>query len=389
MDTAVLPPVSELGETPGLPDPFTTFGGDSVDSVQDWNEQRRPELERLFRHYIYGFAPVPPAVVSIMILEDVEILDGAVRYRELAVEYGGPQPLHLALFGPLASAPPTPVLLNINPCGNHSLSLAPEVRRSTAFADGPCQDDGTVRGQRAERWPIETIARRGYTLATFHESDIDPDNVRRKNEGVRGHYELSQDPELQWGTIAAWAWGISRAVDALEDVPGVDPSKIVTVGHSRRGKAALLAAATDDRIAATIPHQSGTLGATLSRSYLGESVAVINVFFPHWFNENAKLFADRETYLPVDQHLLLGLVAPRPLLITNGADDDWADPPGALAAAEAADAIYEFLGSEGLELDGDAPKLDADLSWVSRPGGHSLEAADWDIFMDFVDARVR
>ncbi len=374
-DAGRFPAAVDLPEREEPPDPFVTYGtGEAVETAEAWNDVRAPELRELFAHYVYGFAPPAPASVTATPVASATIAtpSGDVLYEEVELSFGVPATIRLAVFRP-PDATAAPVLLALNKCGNQSVIDAPEVPLTTRWTDPSCSDGGAlVRGVRASSWPIEAIVARGFALATFHESDAAPDDASAGfAEGLHPHFDLRG--ETAWGAIAAWSWALSRAVDHLETAPGVDPSRIVTVGHSRRGKAALWAAALDPRIAMSVPHQSGTAGATLSRSDLGESVQIINAAFPHWFDDVFPQFANRETRLPIDQHLLLALVAPRPVLVMNGDDDTWADPPGARRAVELAEPVYALLGAPGAVV------------WRSRPGGHSLEASDWTIFMDFVE----
>lgn len=405
------PALDSLEPQDELPAALEMFDGRPVDSPQMWFDERRVELRSLFQHYVYGYMPPrsmtegfrqAPPLGTEFVAHDPQISEN-IAYTEYELDLGpeGTPPIYLAIFRPRnLELGRVPVLLALNKCGNQSLHPSESIRVTESFRLSACSDEfgaAPVRGDRAESWPLEQIIARGYALATFHESDVDPDDGsdRLFEDGVHPHFQFDPPEGTRWGTIAAWAYGLSRAVDYLSDgtQPGyaaaLDPSRIATVGHSRRGKAALLAAAFDTRIAMTIPHQSGTGGATLSRSYLGEPVSAVNTLFPHWFNDVFPEFADRETLLPIDQHLLIAMVAPRAVFVTNGAEDDWADPPGALAAVEAAAPVWPFLGAEGLVLDADGqPTLDGPLSWAIRPGEHSVLASDWTLFMDFADRHL-
>lgn len=387
----VLPPPRELPALETLPEALVSFSGESIDTPDAWRERRRPELLRLFQNYVYGFVP-PPAEVSATPGASDLLADG-VRYEEVTLRYGpeGTPPIHLAIFRPDAASGPVPVFVAPNPCGNQSLIADDRVRLTESPPGAGCPDE-LVRGERSARWPIAEIVARGYALAAFHESDVDPDDARDRNhsDGVHPHFQVDAPEDAQWGTLAAWAYGVTRVVDYLQGAPGIDPARIASVGHSRRGKVALLAAALDERIALAIPHQSGTGGATLSRSDLGESVLSINTIFPHWFDRNFRAFGNNEVSLPVDQHLLIALVAPRAVFVTNGDDDDWADPPGALRAVEAAAPVWRFLtGEDALVHDAEGrPTMDGRLSWASRPGGHDLLPSDWQLFMDFADLHL-
>ncbi len=383
-ERVVYPEVNELEESVALPDPFTTFFEQArIDSAPAWREVRRPELIALFTYYVYGRSPLP-APVSVEV-EAEATLGENVRYRGLKLSLGAQAPaIHLALFLPVG-VERAPVFLALNPCGNQSLIDDAQVLESASWMARSCPD---VRGGRSERWPIEEIVRRGYGLATFHESDVDPDDPadERFEDGVHPHFDSGFGLRTRWARLAAWSWGLSRAVDALSEEPSVNAQRIIAVGHSRRGKSALWAAALDERIAMAIPHQSGIGGASPSREAAGETVAFINQAFPHWFNDRFPEFGDQVARLPVDQHLLLALIAPRPLLVTNGAEDSRADPSGALRMVRAAAPVYELLGSEGVVEDAMAtPTLEGPLSWHVREGGHSFLAEDWTTFMDFAD----
>lgn len=395
------PGVDELASMEQPPDPFVTFWGQrSISSADEWMALRRPELELLFQHYVYGFMPDPPEHVAAKETQRIDdLLGGSVRYREvqLTVGPGGAPKISLALFLPKEAAGRVPVVLTLNSCGNQSLVDDPRVHLTRSWVASKCRGavdnwaTETSRGRAGESWMVQTSIERGYALATFHQSDMDPDNADDDQflDGIQPHFSLEGDRRAHWGALSAWAWGLQRAVDYLVLDPLVDPQRIIVTGHSRRGKAALWAGALDPRIALVEAHQSGTGGATLSRSYGGESVAIVNALFPHWFNDIFVGFSHKETRLPIDQHLLLAMVAPRPLLLSNAEEDTWSDPPGALAAARAADAVYEMLGSEGLMIDGEGnPLFQAPLGWFMRAGEHDLEPDDWTILLDFAETQL-
>ena len=234
---------------------------------------------------------------------------------------------------------------------------------------------------------------RGYAVATFYSGDIDPDRPDF-TDGVHPHFfptGQSQRVVDSWGTIAAWAWGIHRAVDYLVTDPDLDAKRIAVVGHSRLGKTALLAAALDERIALAIPHQAGCGGTAPSRGKVGESVKQINDRFPHWFNDVFKQFNEQPDRLPFDQNSLVALVAPRPVLFTNAVEDTWANPDGQFEVLAAADPVYRFLGSEGLgarTVPEPGKLLDSRLGYFIRPGKHSMTREDWRVFLDFADKHL-
>jgi predicted O-methyltransferase YrrM len=185
---------------------------------------------------------------------------------------------------------------------------------------------------------------------------------------------------------------VHRAVDYLVSDKEIDAERIAVVGHSRMGKAALVAAAFDDRIALAIPHQAGCGGTAPSRGKVGESVKQINDRFPHWFDAEFKAFNDHPDRLPFDQHSLVALVAPRPVLFTNAVEDTWANPEGQFAVLVAADPVYRLLGVEGIATK-TMPEtnhlIDSRLGYHIRPGKHSMGREDWKVFLAFADKHLK
>jgi hypothetical protein len=395
------PDVSRLPSIRGLPDPLVMFDGARVTTKQQWYRQRRPELRALFQHYMYGYVPPAPGNVKATADRvDKGFFGGKVTKKEVTLEFGPPgtPKIHLLLIIPNRRQGPAPVFLALNKCGNHTVVTDAGVAVSGSWCMSNCpgcknnRPTAAGRGSRAGNWAVENTIDRGYALATFHESDVDPDK-HDFSDGVHPHYRKAgqegQGPH-DWGTIAAWAWGLHRAVDYLTMDQDIDNHRICVTGHSRRGKTALLAAAMDERIDLVIPHQAGCGGTSPSRSPRGESVKQINDRFPHWFNGTFPQFNERVDRLPFDQHSLIALVAPRPVLLTNALEDEWADPRGQFEALQAADPVYRFLGAEGLEADEMPPAgrlIDSNLGYYIRPGRHSTTPEDWKVFLDFAEKR--
>ena len=290
---------------------------------------------------------------------------------------------------------PAPVFVGPNFFGNHAVLDDPVIPLSTVWlpdrAEGAESNHATeaARGTGVERWSLRQVVARGYASATFYHGDLDPDFDDFTN-GVHPYYaaEAGERAAHEWGAIGAWTWGIHRVVDYLVTDPDIDPQRIAVMGHSRNGKAALFAGALDQRIALVVSNQSGCAGAALSRRRRGETLLSLNTFFPHWFNEAFRDFNDREDRLPFDQHMLLALIAPRPLLVASAADDAWADPEGEFLALVAAEPVYELLGAGSLAVETMPPTnslVDSVMGYHVRPGGHGVGLDDWNVFLDFAD----
>jgi hypothetical protein len=400
--SAELPEVSGLPSSTSLPDPLVMLNGQRVESPEQWRNERRPELKRLFEYYMYGAAPAPPDNVKGTVRRvDRKALHGQATLKEISVSFGpaGTPTIELLLVTPNKHQGPGPLFVGMNFCGNHTLIDDGQVAlpkywmrdRCPGCVDNRATDAG--RGTQLDTWNLAGSIDRGYGVATFYYGDVDPDKDDF-SDGVHPHYyrpgQTKPGPH-EWGAIAAWAWGISRAVDYLATDPDVDAKRIAVVGHSRLGKTALLAAAMDERIAMAIPLQAGCGGTAPSRGTVGESVERINTSFPHWFNDTFPKFNEQVDRLPLDQHSLVALVAPRPVLFSNAVEDTWANPDGQFEVLRAADPVYRFLGVEGLAAS-TPPEVNhlvnSRLGYFIRPGKHSMTRVDWEAFWDFADQHL-
>jgi hypothetical protein len=381
------PDLSQLPSEPGLPDPLRMLNGDRVASAQDWNTKRRPELKALFQHYMYGQMPVPEAVFQVDRI-DQSCFGGKATRKDVRISTSSGKVIHLLVFVPNKRAGKVPAFVGMNFCGNHAVVNDSTVPLPKAWMPNWCagctnnQATDAGRGSQVDTWAVEQTIDRGYAFATFYSGDVEPDRPAA-SEGVR-----ATRPELDWGTIAAWAWGFSEAVSYMISDRDVDARRIAVVGHSRNGKAALVAAAFDERIALAIPLQAGCGGTAPSRGKVGESVKQINDHFPHWFNAEFKKFNDQPDRLPFDQHGLIALCAPRPVLLANAVEDEWANPKGQFEMLLAAEPVYRLLGAEGVgtrQMPAVGKLVDSTLGYYIRPGKHSMTRDDWKVFLDYAD----
>ncbi|MFA8018663.1 acetylxylan esterase [Bremerella cremea] len=387
-----------------LPDPLVGPNGEKIETAEAWNSKQRPYLIQLFETQVYGKAPAAPGKISYKVTESSdEAFGGKARRRQVAIQLTddpeGPV-LNLLVYLPKTDKP-VPTFLMLSFYGNATVTDDPAVMLPTSWLRDN-KDKGIsghkasekMRGTSSGRWPIETILDRGYGVATAYYGDIDPDFDDGFQNGIHPYFnaEGQTKPKAdEWGSIAAWSWGMSRALDYLQESEEVDGEKVISLGHSRLGKTALWAGATDTRFAAVISNNSGCGGAALSRRRYGESVQKINKSFPHWFCDNFVQYSHNEDACPVDQHELIALIAPRPCLICSAEEDRWADPHGEFLSGHYASPVYELLGVEGMGVEKmpaiNEPVLSR-LGYVIRPGKHDVTTLDWQRYMDFADRHV-
>ncbi len=392
------PSFEQLPSRPEMPDPLMMLNGDKVSTPEQWTQQRRPELKALFQHYMYGVLPPRPDKISALVeVEDARYFGGKATKKQVTIKYHPKAPpINLLLIVPNQRTKPAPVFVGINFCGNHTVVKDPAIPLPTTWVYKSCpgceneRATEAGRGGQAEVWNAELIIDRGYALATFYNGDLDPD-IPDFTDGVHPHYlkpvQSKPGPD-DWGTVAAWAWGAQRVVDYLETNPEIDKERVAVVGHSRLGKASLVAAAFDERIKLVIPHQAGCGGTAPSRGKIGESVKQINDRFPHWFDDEFTKFNEHPDKLPFDQNGLVALCAPRPVLFSNAVEDTWANPDGQFEVLKAAAPVYRFLkaGDLGADRPPEIGKLlDSQLGYFVRNGKHSMTTEDWLAFLSFAD----
>jgi len=380
-DEAQVPPYE-------LPDPLLRADGSRVTTAAEWRDRRR-EILALFAEQIYGQTPALAVEATTSIVEaDAPALGGAGVRRQtrlrLLVERR-PIEVDLLDYRPARAPRPTPAIIAPNFHGNHTVDVDPAVRISER-ARHHRPDLPSARGIVAHRLPLTALVARGFRCVTFYYGDVVADAGDLGGESPLFPRGCGGREPSEWGAIGAWAWGTSRVLDYLWNDTGVDRDRMVLAGHSRLGKAALWAAAQDERVAAVFANNSGCTGAAIARRCFGETIASINSLFPHWFCRNYHAYAGREPELPVDQHQLIAAIAPRQVYIASAAEDLWADPHGEFLGALHAGPVYRLLGSEGL-IETDWPPAGESSGGVGyhlRAGGHDLLASDWDRFLDFV-----
>ncbi len=390
-----------------LPDPLIRNNGTRVRDVAEWRTQRRPELLELFAREVYGRTPAgrPEKMHWAVTSVDRAALGGKAVRKEITIWFtekkDGPK-IHLLIYQPAGAAgahAPWPAFLGLNYYGNPCVNPDPGITPSSSWMRPTAEfkivnnraTEGT-RGTHASRWNVETVIARGYATATMYYGDLCEDRNEGLNRDVAALFGTGAVEDRKpdaWGAIGIWAWGLSRALDYLASDPEIDGKRVAVHGHSRWGKAALWAGAQDERFAFVISNNSGCGGAALSMRNFGEDVATINRSFPFWFSRNFRAYNGREATLPVDQHALIALIAPRPVHVASAEDDSWADPRGEFLAAKHAEPVYALFGKKGLGVADqppvNQPVLGDAIAYHLRTGKHDINAYDWARYLDFAD----
>ena len=364
-----------------LPDVLKTVEGKPVTSAAEWEAVRRPEVLELFKTHVFGRNPVDrPSTLRFEPLEaDKVMVDGKALRKRVNIRYSGPGgegSIALTAFIPKTATPAPAFVLICN--------------RSSAANIDP------ERIEKSPFFPVEELVARGYAALAFYNGDVDPDEYDGFTNGVHGVFQ--PDPKVRtpdsWGTLAAWAWGASRVMDWIETEPLIDRTRVAVVGHSRGGKTALWCGANDTRYALTISNNSGCGGAKLNRMELpkSEGIARINKVFPHWFCDTFKKYGDNEAALPVDQHMLVALIAPRLAYVASASLDDWAGQPGEFRSCVLATPVWQLYGMKGLVGETfpapDTPLQEGRVGYHLRTGKHDLSLYDWQRYMDFADRHM-
>jgi hypothetical protein len=388
-----------------LPPLLRLKNGKPVKSSRVWMKKRRPEIVADFENLMYGVIPGELHIAETEILEHPEpVFQGKAQRRQVRLIFQHQDKelrIHVLLYLP-KSQEPVPVFLGLNFLGNQTLCDDPGILLAESWiinnemlgiTDHRATEQS--RGGKAYRWEVENWLDAGFGVATACCGDIDPDRDDFSDGPHPFLYENGQDKPAaeEWGTLAAWSWGLSRIMDYLETVAEVDAEKVVLTGHSRLGKAALWAGALDQRFAAVISNNSGCGGAALSRRAFGETVERINRVFPHWFCDNFKKYNNQEATLPVDQHMLIALMAPRPVYIASASEDLWADPKGEYLSGYYASEVYRLFTLKGLDHPEqppvNKPMIQNGVSYHIRNGEHDVKAFDLEQYRTFAKRVVQ
>ena len=356
-----------------LPDVLRTTANAQVKNKMTWEKVRRPEILTLFEDNIYGQMPKKYSSVKYSVTnENAAAMNGKAKLKQVVIEVFNNKKsvkINLVLFVPNNVKKPVPAFLLINNRGK--------------------ENTDPTRVTKSDFWPAEMLIDSGYAIAAIHVADLAPDDDVKYVDGVLQLYpeQLSVDNGMK--AIGAWAWGASRVLDYFETDKDINSKRVAVVGHSRGGKASLWAAAEDRRFAICVTNCSGNTGAALARRQFGERIYGINASFPHWFNNNYKKFNNNENALPVDQHMLISLVAPRPLYATNASKDLWADPTGTYMSLKNAEKVYALYGIKS-NLPANPPGINhpviqSPLAYHNREGEHNLTAYDWNNFIQFAN----
>jgi hypothetical protein len=394
-DEAKVPPYT-------LPELLRMQDGSVVKTPEDWFKRRRPEILSMFADEMFGQTPKSkPRVRTKLLTLEPSALGGTAVRKEVSVQFaanGKTAEMRILLYLPKNAKKPAPLFLGLNFDGNQAVNKDPGITVAKSWMENSAErgisDHKATeqsRGSEASRWAVEKIVTRGYGLATAYYGDLYPDFDGGMQESVLPLFfqaGQTQPAANEWQAIGAWAWGLSRALDYLETDKDVDSRHVAVMGHSRLGKTALWAGAEDTRFAMVISNDSGAGGAALNKRIFGETVEDLNVRFPHWFCRNFRKYNNNEAPLPFDSHMLIALIAPRPVYVASAQEDLWADPRGEFLAAYHAGPVYRLLGKEGLpdeQMPGINEPIMKTVGYHIRSGKHDVTDYDWERYMDFAD----
>jgi hypothetical protein len=381
-----------------LPDVLTLRNGQKVTDAATWTEKRRPELIALYESEQFGKAPAKPKELRFNVFDKgTPVFNGTAIRKQITLYFDkdtSKYKVELLVYLPAKAAGPSPVFLEANFSSNASAVADPGIKPSMMWSNGKRVPVPAGRGGFG-RLAVEKFINAGIGIATFCYTDLDPDQLNAATWGIRGKYlkpgETKPAPD-EWGAISAWAWEISAIMDYFATDKQVDAKRIAIHGTSRLGKTVLWAGAQDPRIALVIASCSGEGGAALSSRNYGETTAhmVAPTRFDYQFAINRQKYTADPTTSPVDAHMLVALMAPRPVLLQTGDTDGWSDPKGEFLSALAAEPVFKLFGKTGpgagtpMPAAGDKHLLLNTLGYYMHSGGHGTVPGDWDLFIDYL-----
>jgi hypothetical protein len=386
-----------------LPENLVSNGNKKITNVDQWEKIRRPEILELFKSEVYGKIPDHNVEVRFRIVDiKKNVLDGLAERKQIDIIFSREDKMikvDLLIYLPTIRIAAVPIFLALNFDGNHTIYPDFDILVSDSWVDNEPKvgifnniSNELSRGYKSNRWPVPYILSRGYGIAVIHYGDIDPDYDDDFQNGIHPlFYKDGQSKPApdEWGSIGAWAYGLIQTLNYFETDDSIDHTKVAVIGHSRLGKTSLWAGALDERFALVISNESGCGGAALSRRKIGETVGRINTVFPHWFSDNFNKYNENEDALPVDQHMLIALMAPRPVYIASAKGDRWADPMGEFLSGAYASTVYNLYGLKGLDKDKmpllNSPVNEGHIGYHIRFGEHGLTYYDWEQFLNFAD----
>ncbi|WAJ22692.1 alpha/beta hydrolase family protein [Lacrimispora xylanolytica] len=365
-----------------IPSILTCLDGTEVGDWETWLKKRRSELLNLFRQEEYGFLPDMSEVeIKIRVADSrrsEEIMQGRAIRNTVEVEAirnGIHFSFTFAAFIPADAKGPVPAFVTVCNRG--------------------IKDSDPARHFLSSFYPAETIISRGYACAAFRTQEVSPDYDEGFTTGFSRLFPeyVEGRSDDAWGAITAWAWAASRIMDYFEMEPLIDEKRVALVGHSRGGKTALWGTAQDERFAMAVSSCAGNSGDALSRGAKGEKIGDIVKRFPYWFCKNYQKYVDKEETLPFDQHMLLGLIAPRLVYTSAKTFDSWADPEGQFESCIQASPVYELFGKKGIGQKKrplpEQPVHEGRIGHHYKTGNHDMDEYDWNCYMDFADLHMK
>lgn len=389
-----------------LPELLVANDGTKIKTVNDWETKRRNEVLELFENYEYGKIPESNVKVKFKIKKEIKnALCGKSVMKEVEAVFSNDADsliMTILIYLPKLNKP-VPIFFGMNFYGNHTIHCDTNISITDSYVPNNNEfciinnkADHLSRGVRSSRWPVERILERGYGLATIYYGDVDPDFDDGFQNGIHKLFYSKKDQKLkdnEWGSISAWAYGLSKAMDYFETDKNIDKNKVIVIGHSRLGKTALWAGAKDKRFAIVISNNSGCGGAALSKRIFGEKLSDINSNFPHWFCKAFHNYNGKEENLPFDQNMLIALIAPRPIYVASAEKDLWADPYGEYLSMYYSAPVYKLYKEEIFDSikspELNEPRLAGKFGYHIRGGGHDITKYDWEQYLNFADKHLK